>query len=622
MKWQLRSFSWALIGRFSTPLLIMGVSLWILTGVVDPPLLSSLPKSFAALPSDTLLLAGLLCGISFWAVARYDGLAHCHFRTGVDPALARKSGFAAIAVAQTAGFGIFTGAAVRWRMLPHIGFKGAMRLSVFVSVTFMTALAFLCALACLILPAPDWTSLPALLVATMLPVAVVILSFTPALAPFRHYAQMPSLHAIRNILAWAGLDILAAAGAFYLLIPAPELGFSSFLPVFMLAIGAAMLSGAPGGVGPFELTLISLLPQVPTTDLVTAILVFRAFYYAFPAVLAVATVFLTKQPKPEAARPPATPSGQQLAEHGILAQNAGHMQQHDTGSYALWFTPQTATMLFDPATGQPADALAHLKAEAKAHARSACVYKCSARTAVAARAQGWHVAQIAQECVVDLSAYDLDHASRRGLRRKLRKAQRAGLIVERATALPLREMAAIDTQWQQAQGSARGGTMGRFCQHYLAVQDVFLARQNGRLIAYASFHNDPTTPCLDLMRQIPTAPDGTMHLLIHRAIDAARSDGKSRLSLAAIPQAPEWVKHSPPLRHAYENPGLRQFKASFAPLYLPRYAAAPSKPALVLGLIDIASEVHHPRALPSSDQPHEQHEDYEVALNSAPWKGR
>ena len=48
-----------------------------------------------------------------------------------------------------------------------------------------------------------------------------------------------------------------------------------------------MLSGAPGGVGPFELVLFSLLPSVPTPDLIAGIVVFRALYYAGPALIGV-----------------------------------------------------------------------------------------------------------------------------------------------------------------------------------------------------------------------------------------------------------------------------------------------------------------------------------------------
>ena len=618
MKQQLRTVTWTALARLSLPFMIMGVSLWLLSGLVEMSLFTTLPTSIAALPFELCLLSMAFCALSLWAVARYDGLAHRHFNTEIPQQLARTSGFAAIAIAQTVGFGVFSGAAVRWRMLPHIGLARAMQLSIFVSITFICALAFLTALASLILPAPDWTALPATLAFLGLPIAAGLISFAPCCAAIRHHIQIPSLRAIRAILGWSALDLMAAALALFILIPAPELTFAVFLPVFLLALGAAMISGAPGGVGPFELTLISLLPQVPTADLICAILVFRTLYYAIPAVLAVIIVFASPRAEPTSKTPIRSQieMTHQAAEHGILAQNAGTRHDHANGSFALWKTAQTATMLFDPMTGSRQAALSELRAQANANTRTACIYKCNPRMAHFTRRKGWHVAKIAEDCLVDLAPYDLATPARRGLRRKLRKAAKSGVTVTRTRSLPIDKMAEIDAAWQTAQGFARGATMGRFCPDYLQSQDVYLAHSNGKLIAYASFHRHADAPCLDLMRHLPDLPDGTMHLIVQVALDTARSDGKSTLNLAALPALPAWTRRTGPFSRYFDNPGLRQFKSSFAPRYAPRYAAAPSRTALVLALADIATEVHCPRPLVHCPAPHEQDEEYEIALTA------
>ena len=67
--------------------------------------------------------------------------------------------------------------------------------------------------------------------------------------------------------------------------------------------------------------------------------------------------------------------------------------------------------------------------------------------------------------------------------------------------------------------------------------------------------------------------------------------------------------------------GLAQFKDGFAPLYRPRYAAAPTPQALALGLLDLAAAIRHPPppsapgadATPAQDHP----EDYAVAKPAA-----
>ncbi|KIN61202.1 DUF2156 domain containing protein [Sulfitobacter noctilucae] len=625
MKQVLNALSWTAWGRASLPFLIMGISLWVLGGVLDAGVVATLPASIRSLPVPLLVLATAFCAVSLWAVAAYDGLAHRHFQTGTNSKLARTSGFAAIAIAQTVGFGIVTGAAVRWRMVPALGLAGAMRMSVFVSLTFLTALGVLTALACLILPAPDWTTLPALVFLVVLPLAFLILSFAPVCTVMRNRAPLPSLRAVCAILGWTTLDVMAAALALFVLIPTPELHLASFLPVFLLALGAAMLSGAPGGVGPFELTLIGLLPQVPAADLITGIVVFRTLYYAVPALLAVALAFTARKPaqQPVSTNDP-TPDFPLTAELGILAQNNGHVHTHEAGNFALWNTRQTSVLLFDPVTGGAVPALTELKAQAHSRVRTACLYKCGARQALAARMRGWAVMRIAQDCIVDLSAYNVSQPAFSGLRRKLRKAEKAGITVHRPQYLPLDEMTAIDAAWQAAHGRARGGTMGRFCPDYLATQDVYLAYRADVLVGYVSLHRHANRPCLDLVRHLPDLPDGTMHLLIHSAIMAAQAEGATHLSLAALPYFPDWIGRFGRLSRPFHNPGLRQFKSSFGPGLLPRYAAAPTPLGLAIALADIASEVHHPpplaKRLPISGPVrhtrgvHKQDEEYDIAL--------
>ena len=453
MKPRIRSIRWTGLGRFAIPFGIMGACIWLLATRVDASTLTQLPSAIRAVPLSLCFMAAGFAALSFWAVARYDGVAHRHFQTGVKAQQARISGFAAIAIAQTAGFGILTGAAVRWRMLPDLGLSVALHLSTLVSITFMLALAFLTALACLILPAPAWLSWPAAGVAFLLPTALLTFSFAPLGAPLRHRLRLPSLRASGAILGWAALDISAAAAALYLLIPATDIGFAVFLPAILLALGAAMVSGAPGGVGPFELVLFSLLPSVPTPDLIAGIVVFRTLYYAAPALIGVLMVFLPSPSSQQAAPPPAFPRLPDLKpEIGILAQNGGRLVHHDHGAFALWTTTQTATMLFDPMAGPARQSFDHLAEVARQGNLLPCVYKCGAKTASAARTAGWRIVRIADDYHLNLQTYDPDAPARRGLRRKLRKAERAGIQVQRAKTLPLEAMAKVDAAWQAAHG--------------------------------------------------------------------------------------------------------------------------------------------------------------------------
>ncbi len=267
--------------------------------------------------------------------------------------------------------------------------------------------------------------------------------------------------------------------------------------------------------------------------------------------------------------------------------------------------------------------LAALRLSATRSNRVACVYKCTARTAVAARRGGWHVTHVADEAVLTPARFDLQTPARRSLRRKLRHAQKSAITIVSPSAdhLPLHHLTAIDADWLARNGTARTGTMGHFCPEYIADQRVFVAFKDARPVAFVSFHHSARQWCLDLMRSTHDMPDGTMHALICAALVKAHLEGALTLSLAATTACPDpqlaWMRalfQRISIRNG--SPGLRQFKSSFAPRWQPLYAAAPNLTSLGLALADIARAVHLPTPRTCA-APHEQHEEYELALSKA-----
>lgn len=146
-------------------------------------------------------------------------------------------------------------------------------------------------------------------------------------------------------------------------------------------------------------------------------------------------------------------------------------------------------------------------------------------------------------------------------------------------------------------GLRAGGTLGRFCESYVSDQWVAVARLNGVPVAFVSLFTTQHEWCVDLMRYGRDAPNGTMHALIHCALQAAQAQAVPKLSLAAVP--PRRAPANPVLRHLHGqvmqqagHAGLSQFKSCFAPDWTPRYAASKHPVGLALGLADIAREVH------------------------------
>lgn len=590
-------------------LLLVAVGFWLFYDRISALDSTSIWASFNAVSAYQWIGALLATAASFWAVGRYDAVVHRMLCTGVNTNQAHRAGVAGIAVSQTLGMGVLTGALVRWRMLPDTSLWQATRLSATVALSFLAGWAVITAGALVLSP----TDLHGFGWFTLLPLSAAILLTLASLRGgklqlFGRQFSLPSLLVISAILTLTAIDTIAAAAALYILLPETvAVPFSSFYPAFLLALGAALLSGTPGGVGPFEIALLTLLPSAGTEPVLGAVLAFRLVYYALPA--SIGALVLARGPVRGSGRVTkqapviSTPQGLEqqtlissapFAEANLIRQGDKTLlcQADSQGPMMVSKTAQSLIALRDPMDGSRSNAAFDaLKSAAKNQARIPCLYKCSARTAIHARRQGFSVLPIAYEAWLDPRHFCINTPNHRQLRRKLRKATSAGLITQHKTALPLPEMAQISADWVTRSGGERGFSMGLFTAEFVQTQRCYLAYKGDVLQGFMSFNTCASEWSLDLMRQTVDAPDGTMHaLLTHALADAATLD-VPRLSLAAIP-----YDHSNKiLHHCVQNAsgsgGLRQFKAAFAPNWQTLYMAAPNPLQFCIAAFDIAREI-------------------------------
>ncbi|UWR89847.1 phosphatidylglycerol lysyltransferase domain-containing protein [Phaeobacter inhibens] len=597
--------------RLLLPVAVMLGCLALLQAHVTLPDLAQLRSILGSLAGWQWAGALIATGVSFWALGRYDSVAHRHLGTGLDGPQARRAGIVAIAISQTLGFGLITGAFARWRMLKGLRPLRAAQLTGMVAITFLIALAGICGAALLLSPSPvssPWLG-TAILLGTCAMITVMV--GVPVVRIGRMTLRWPSLTAIAALGFWAMIDVVAAGSALWLLLPAGvDLSLAVLLPAYFLALGVAILSSAPGGAGAFELALCAMLPTHATAEIIAAILAFRLVYYLLPAVLAglcLCWPALTRlalnatNTAPRADDPqvlsgstmrPAShlPHNRPIAEAAVIRQNGGHIHAFGLNQVALVDSPQASIALFGAVSGHLAEVLPGLRQHARLRNAVACLYKCTARDAAVCRRARWRVLRIAQEAVLHPVKFSESGSSRRQLRRKLRQAEKAEIcVLPAAPELPIEQMAQIDSAWQAAHGGAKGTTMGRFQAEYLAKQQVFIAWHRERMVGFVSFHAIAHEWCLDLVRLLPEAPDGTGHALIRAAIAEAAALQVPRLSLAAVPDH-RFAKRL--------DPGLRRFKTCFAPMWEDRYVAAPSILHLTLALGELLRLVHHPAPLP------------------------
>lgn len=85
----------------------------------------------------------------------------------------------------------------------------------------------------------------------------------------------------------AGVDIVAAAACMYVLLPGDiGINFMDFLPSYLMAQVAVVLTHIPGGVGIFELVILELTHTPNEQAVFAAVLLFRLIYYIIPLVAA------------------------------------------------------------------------------------------------------------------------------------------------------------------------------------------------------------------------------------------------------------------------------------------------------------------------------------------------
>ena len=598
----LAQFGIAGFARQAIPVAIGGLLLWYLSRHLAEIDAARVVSALQTIQPGQWAGGVLATGASFWAVGRYDGVVHRFLATRTPAPQARRAGIAAIAISQTLGMGLLTGSVVRWRLLPDHSLWQATRLSLIVALSFLAGWAVVTATVLVILPPP----LPMLrpVAATILAVVSVLVLFSILRADRFAAMRFPPFRTIVRIIALAGCDTGAAALCFIILMPvSAHLPADILIPAFMLALGAGLATGTPGGVGPFELTLVTLLPATEPEPLLAAILAFRLIYYAIPALLAGVLVILG----PKASATPA--AGFLLEDTAVLLPTlraeAQIIQQgqfefwKDNAHPSFWMLAnagQALVVLGDP-FGTPSRAAdINLRHFAKTRDQLLCHYKCSARRAATLRRSGYATALICQDAILSPQTFDPRAPARAPLRRKLRKAEKVGVrIVAAQGPLPLRCMAAVSAAWVRNRGSERGFSMGCFHPPTLQTQAVYLAYIGQELVAFLSFYTGANDWSLNLMRYSDKAPDGTVYALMVHAIQDAAALGLQRISLAAVPP-----NHAGGLCRLIERAsggsGLRQFKSAFAPDWVPLYMAAPTKVALGLAGLEIARAIAWPIA--------------------------
>ena len=261
--------------------------------------LQDIAQSLSAISTTQRQLAVAFAAIGYIAMTGYDALAFAHLRQPLSYWRIATTNFICSAVGNTVGFPLFTASAIRYRRYSGWGVPplAIAEITAFALGSFWLGLFILGGAAFLIAPLqvptqlhlPFSTARPLGVVFTLL-VFFYLLGSLIVRKPFvlrgREF-RFPSFKLAVSQFAVSSLDWGMAAAVLYTLIPLGDISYFSFLNIYLLAMGAGVVSSVPGGAGVFETVILLLLAGKVSGDVVLAsLLAYRVVYYFLPFVIA------------------------------------------------------------------------------------------------------------------------------------------------------------------------------------------------------------------------------------------------------------------------------------------------------------------------------------------------
>lgn len=221
---------------------------------------------------------------------------------------------------------------------------------------------------------------------------------------------------------------------------------------------------------------------------------------------------------------------------------------------------------------------------------------------------GLRAFKLGEYAYVQLQQFTTKGSKRSHLRQAINRGERDGLefslVAPEAVSDLLPDLRAVSDAWLDGQDAReKGFSLGNFDPAYIARQPLAVVRQQGQLVAFANLlcTQVKAEASVDLMRQLPLAPPGTMDFLFTKLLLYFQAEGYQRFGLGMAPMsgmashelAPRWHRFGRLLfdhgESFYNFRGLRGFKDKFDPMWEPRYLVAGGGLAPLLTLADVAA---------------------------------
>ena len=267
---------------------------------------NAIVERLAQIPVEGYLLAGLATLVAYAALAWYDRIALIHIGrvAGISWCYVAASSFVAYALGHNVGASVVSSGMVRLRAYTAKGLTKSEVAALIAMCSFTFAYGTVLMLGLVFLVEPEVVSplgdiVPSLampdFVVRLLGAGMVALCLLYVfgslmrLRPLqigRLRLEYPSFRVVGRQSMAAPLELIAASAIIYFALPqSGNPGYLIVLGAFLIAFSAGLISQVPGGIGVMEAVFLAVMPQMPSTAVVAALLVWRLLYLLVPLAL-------------------------------------------------------------------------------------------------------------------------------------------------------------------------------------------------------------------------------------------------------------------------------------------------------------------------------------------------
>ncbi len=279
--------------------IVFALALWVLHRALHQFTLADVQRALHRTPWPAIIAAVVASAGSYWALTGFDALAARYVGVTLPYRRIALASFISQAISHSTGFAALTGSSIRYRLYSSAGISGGdvARIVAFCALTFGLGATGVVTAAMLLEPRPVGiaVALPAtsvhliglVLLAGLAAYVAATLAVRRGLKLWKWRVPLPSWRMTTAQALLAVIDLVLAAAALHLLLPpvgAPS--FLAFLGLYAVAILVGVVSHVPGGLGVFEGLMVVMLPQMPATQVLGSLVLYRAIYNLLPLLIA------------------------------------------------------------------------------------------------------------------------------------------------------------------------------------------------------------------------------------------------------------------------------------------------------------------------------------------------